>query len=55
MNFIMIYQFYLRGWKLVGKPVTDLHDNSEYVIRIRNNKKKNIKSLLVLKQSSHSD
>ena len=35
MNFIMIYRFYLKEWKL-KKVVANLHDKTEYVIHIRN-------------------
>ena len=38
MNFIMIYHFYQKEWKLkkVKKLVTNLHDKTDYVIHIRN-------------------
>ena len=38
MNFIMIYHFYQKEWKLkkVEKLATNLHDKTDYVIHIRN-------------------
>ena len=40
MNFIMIYHFHLKEWKLKKSKnfVTNLHDQAEYVIHIRNSK-----------------
>ena len=38
MNFIMTYHFYQKEWNLLKELVTNLHDETGYVIHMRSSK-----------------